>query len=109
MVKAFGVFTPGKPIEHRLPELRGQGVAVFLAGPPVSQHLPGHPGQAKRVVEFPKVEQPGVGGDLGTVEFQLEALVESDPLIRELRFTQRHVHLFASSAIFINLIYMQNS
>ncbi len=70
-----------KAAKHRLPELRCQGVATVPAGPAVGQHLPGHLGQAEGIIEFTEGEQPGVGRDLGTVEFQLQAAVESDPKI----------------------------
>ena len=67
MAEAIGVvdiLVPGKPPEHRLPELRRQGVAVILTGPAVGQYLPGHLGQAKGIIEFTESKQPGVGGDL---------------------------------------------
>ncbi|EDP63203.1 hypothetical protein BAL199_30537 [alpha proteobacterium BAL199] len=96
MAEAVGVvdiFVPGKPTEHRLPELGDQGVAVVLAGPAVGQHLPGHLGQTEGIIEFPEGEQSGIGGDPGAVEFQLEAAVKSDPQIGRSRFTRRHLHI----------------
>ncbi len=66
MAKAVGVIdilVPGKAAEHRLPELRRQGVAIVLAGPQVGQHLPGHLGQAKGIIQFPEGEQPGIRRD----------------------------------------------
>jgi hypothetical protein len=59
MPEAIGVvdiLVPGKATEHRLAELRRQGVAVVPAGPTVGQNLPGYLGQAEGVIEFPEGE-----------------------------------------------------
>jgi hypothetical protein len=36
-------------------------------------------GQAEGIVEFPIGQQSGIGGDAGSVEFQLDATIEIDP------------------------------
>jgi len=40
------------------------------------ENIPGGTGQAKGIVKLPIGEQTGVGSDLGTVKFQLQATVE---------------------------------
>jgi hypothetical protein len=56
-------------------------VASVAAGARIGQILAGHLGQAERVIEVPKGEQPGIGGDRRTVKLELEAAVEYDPKI----------------------------
>ncbi len=95
MAKAVGVvdiLVPGKPTEHRLAELCRQGVAVVPTGPAIGQHLRGHLGEAESIIQFTEGEQPGVRRDPGTMEFQLQAAVETDPQIGRFRFTRRNFH-----------------
>jgi hypothetical protein len=54
-------------------------VASVLPGAQIDEEVAGQGGQAERVVEFPKREQAGIGGDGRTVEFQLQSAVEGDP------------------------------
>jgi hypothetical protein len=49
--------------------------------------------QAKGIIEVPKGEETGVGRDLGTVELQLETVIEGDPESGIVVFTRRTVHL----------------
>jgi len=46
-------------------------VPSVLAGTAVLENSPGNLGQAKGVIKFSIGEEPSVGGNLGTVEFQL--------------------------------------
>jgi hypothetical protein len=72
------VLVAGEAPEHGLAELSNQGVAAVLAGPGVGKDTPGELGQAEGIVQFPKGEQPGIGRDLGAVEFQLEPAIEPE-------------------------------
>ena len=95
MAEAVGVIDillSGETAEHRLPELRRQGLVIVLAGPQVGQHLSGYLGQAKGIVQFPEGEQPGIRRDPRTMELQLEAAVESDPQIARFQFTRHKLH-----------------
>jgi hypothetical protein len=67
-------------------------MATILAGPRVSEDLPGQICQAESIIKVPKGEQTGVGRELGTVELQLEAVIEDDPEGGCFWFTHRTVH-----------------
>ena len=58
------IFVSGKSPEHRLTDLCCQRVAAVPTGPGVSESLPGKFGQVEGIVQFPKREQTGIGGDL---------------------------------------------
>ena len=67
------------------PRLEGHSV-IFLA---IQTHLScrfllavdslGHLSPAEGIVKLPVGEQPGIRGDLGTVEFKLQSTVKNDP------------------------------
>ena len=57
----------------------------------VSRH--GNLGQAKGIVKLSVGKLSGVGGDPGTVKFQLQATVKIDPKSVPFRFTHRVCHL----------------
>ena len=86
------VLVSGKSSKHGLTDLGGHGVAAVLAAPGVGEHFPSKFGQAEGLIEFAEGEQPGVGGDFGAVELQLEATVESEPKVGLWRFTRRVFH-----------------
>jgi hypothetical protein len=67
-------------------------MAAVLASTNVSERLYGDLRQAERVVQFPEGEQSGIGRELGTMEFKLQAAVKPDPQTDRLRFTRRIVH-----------------
>ena len=48
--------------------------------------------QAEGIVKLPVGEQPGIRGDLGTVEFKLQSTVKNDPKAPRFRFTHRVCH-----------------
>jgi hypothetical protein len=66
--------------------------SVTARPPTIHRNLGRHRREAERIVEFPEREQPGIGGDAGTVEFELQPAVERDPQLRPFRFTRRVVH-----------------
>jgi hypothetical protein len=68
-------------------------VTAILAGPGVSNNFSGKLGQAEGIVKFAKGEQTSIGRNSRTVEFQLQAGVESDPESGILFFTRCPVHL----------------
>ena len=53
----------------------------------------GHLSQAEGIVKLPVGEQPGIRGDLGTVEFKLQSTVKNDPKAPRFRFTHRVCHI----------------
>jgi hypothetical protein len=91
-VSVVHILIPGQSPEHGLAELSSQGMAAVRAGPGVGENKPSEFGQTKGIVEFPKSEQPGVGGDPGAMELQLEAAVESEPKNSLWRFTRKVLH-----------------
>jgi len=56
------------------------------------ENIPGNLGEAKSIVKLTISEQPGVRGDLGTMEFKLQAAVKIDPKAVPFRFTHRVCH-----------------
>jgi hypothetical protein len=62
-----------------------------LAAPAFSERRGGRRGQAEGVVQLAVGEQAGVGGDLCSVELELQAAVEGDPQ-RLFGFTRRIPH-----------------
>ena len=67
-------------------------MAAVPAGSDVGENLASKLRQAENVIEFPEGEQPGVGGDPGAVELQLQAAVESEPTTGFWRFTRWVFH-----------------
>lgn len=53
----------------------------------------GHLSQAEGIVKLPIGEQTAIRGDLGTVEFKLQATLKNDPKARLFRFTHRVCHI----------------
>jgi hypothetical protein len=45
----------------------------------VGEDIPDNLGQSDRIIQFPARQQPGVGSDLGTVEFKLQPTVNIQP------------------------------
>ena len=62
-------------------------------GWPVLENTLGHLSQAEGIVKLPVGEQPGIRGDLGTVEFKLQSTVKNDPKAPRFRFTHRVCHI----------------
>jgi len=87
------ILASGKPIGHRLPQHAEQIVATVAARAPDDEVLAGDGHQAERVIEFATGQLASVGGDAGTVEFQLEAAVEIELQGIGLRFTRWMRHL----------------
>ncbi len=73
------VFITAKTAKDGLTELPDHAMPPILASTAVLEKTPANLGQAKGVVKLPVGEQSGVRGDLGTMEFKLEAAVEIDP------------------------------
>jgi len=63
-----------------------------LTGTVVLENIPGNLGEARSIVKLPISEQPGVRGDLGTMEFKLQTVVKIDPKAVPFRFTHRVCH-----------------
>ena len=73
------VFIATKAAKHRLTEQSRHAVPPILAGTAVLENILGNLGQAKSIVKLPIGEQPGIRGNPGTVELQLQAAVKIDP------------------------------
>ena len=56
-------------------------------------------GEAQDVIQLTVGEQPAVGGDPGTVEFELDTAVESRPQRQLFGFTRRVPHDHAPSVV----------
>ena len=89
------VLVAGEPTEDRLAQQPGQGMAPVPAAPRIGEHRTRHRGQAERVVQLAIGEQPGIGGDRGAVELELQAAVEIEPDGIQFQFTRwvRHRRL----------------
>ncbi len=83
------VFIAAKTAKNGLAELPDHAMPPIPAGTVVLEKTPGNLGQAKGVVKLPVGEQSGVRGDLGTMEFKLEATDEIDPQMGSSGFTRR--------------------
>ena len=95
MAEAVGiihVLVSGKTTKHRLTELSNQRMATIPASPVIGQNRTSKFCQAEGIIQFTEGKQSGIGGDLGAVEFQLQAAVKFDPNIARFRFTRRFVH-----------------
>ena len=66
---------------------------TVLAGTAILENTLGHLSQAEGIVKLPVGEQPGIRGDLGTVEFKLQSTVKNDPKAPRFRFTHRVCHI----------------
>ena len=85
------VLVAGEPPEHRLTQQAHQPVATVLAGARVGQRVGPRVSQAERVVQLAIGQQPGIGGDRGTMKLQHQTTVEIEPQSLGFRFT-RWVH-----------------
>ena len=109
-----GSFTPSshlakRPVRQAHGGIRNDGLSSYrqeltpryavpsiLAGTAVVENTLGHLSQAEGIVKLPVGEQPGIRGDLGTVEFKLQAAVKIDPKAPRFRFTHRVCHIHRS-------------
>ena len=73
------IVVSAKTAKDGLTELPRHAVPSILAGTAVVENTLGHLSQAEGIVKLPIGEQPGIRGDLGTVEFKLQATVKNDP------------------------------
>ena len=73
------VVVPAKASENGLAELPDKTVATVLSTTGVGESVSGNLGQSDRIIQFPVRQQPGVGSDLGTVEFKLQPTVKIQP------------------------------
>jgi hypothetical protein len=78
-IRVVHILVPGKAAEHGLAELREQRVAAVLPRAGIVEQIGGEHRQAEGIVEFAEREEPGVRGDRGAVEFELQAAVKRDP------------------------------
>jgi hypothetical protein len=69
-----------------------QQVARVRATPQVRQRRPTQIGRAENLVQLAVGQEPSIGGDLGPVEFQLEAAVEIDTQRCPFRLTHLVCH-----------------
>ena len=67
--KLSSCLTTGKLTRHAVPSV--------LAGTAILENTLGHLSQAEGIVKLPVGEQPGIRGDLGTVEFKLQSTVKT--------------------------------
>ena len=65
------VIVPAKASETGLAELPDKTVATVLPATGVGEHVPGNLAQPDSIIELPVGQQPNIGSDLGTEEFQL--------------------------------------
>lgn len=82
MSQALGivhVFITANATKQRLAELTRHAMPSVLASTAVLKNITGNLGQAKGVIKLSIGEKPTVGGNLGTVEFQLQSAVKIDP------------------------------
>ena len=82
-----------KAPENGLAKLTRHAVPSVLAGTAILENTLGHLSQAEGIVKLPVGEQPGIRGDLGTVEFKLQSTVKNDPKAPRFRFTHRVCHI----------------
>ena len=68
-----------KSSKYRLAKLTRHAVPSVLAGTVVLENISANLGQAKGFVKLSIDKHTAVSGDLGTVKFQLQTLVEIDP------------------------------
>src|SRR5262245_54070291 len=92
------VFVARKPAEQGLAELGEQRVTPVLPGARIAEDVADQGREAEGVVEFPEREEPGVRGDGGAMEFELQTTVERDPQPRPIPFTRRVAHPTPSSS-----------
>ena len=60
-------------------------------GTAILENTLGHLSQAEGIVKLPVGEQPGIRGDLGTVEFKLQSTVKNEAVDRFLQLALRRV------------------
>ena len=84
-----GVLVTGQAAEDRLAKQADHRVPRVLSGSPVVQKPFRRGGQPQHLVEFAIRQQPGVGGDLRAVEFDLDRPVKTHPESVLAGFTHR--------------------
>ena len=92
MPEAVGVvhvLVAAEPSKRGLTKQTGHPVLTVLPSPRVYKPLPGGGCQSEGIVKFPIGKKPSIGRDLGTVEFQLQAAVKTDPQRGLFAFTRR--------------------
>ena len=87
------VVVPAKASENGLAELPDKTVATVLPATGVREHVPGNLAQSDSIIKLPVRQQPRIGSDLGTVEFQLLPTVKIQPQNPAFRFTHRVSHI----------------
>tara|TARA_B100000749_G_C18149028_1_gene350980 strand:- start:169 stop:615 length:447 start_codon:yes stop_codon:yes gene_type:complete len=87
------VVVPAKASENGLAELPDKTVATVLPATGVREHVPGNLAQSDSIIKLPVRQQPRIGSDLGTVEFQLQPTVKIQPQNPAFRFTHRVSHI----------------
>ena len=93
------ILVAGEPTEHRLAKQPAQRVARVLAAAAIEELGDRDLGEPEGVVELTVGEQAAVGGDPGTVEFELDPAVESGPQRQLSGFTRRVPHDHAPSVV----------
>jgi hypothetical protein len=83
------IVVPTKASENGLAELPDKTMATVLPATGVREHVPGNLAQSDGIIEFSVRQQPSVGSDLGTVEFQLQPTVKTKPQNPCFPFTHR--------------------
>ena len=78
-VSIVHVFVAAEPSEDGLTEQPGHSVLTVLPGSRVDKALSGEIAHSERIVKFPEGQKTRIGGDLRTVEFQLQPTVEIQP------------------------------
>ncbi len=86
------ILIAAEPPERGLTEQADHLVLSVPSGPRVHKPLSGRLRQSEGFVKLPEGKKPCIGRDLGTVEFQLQAPVETKPQRPVSRFTRRARH-----------------
>ncbi len=88
-----------KTAKNGLAELADHAVPPVLASATVGKNIASHLTKFNGVIKLSVGKQPGVRGDCGTVELQLQATVEIDPKAHLFRFTYRMRHIHRSICV----------
>jgi hypothetical protein len=93
------VLVAGEPSEDRLSKQPAQLVTRVLAAAAIKELGDRDIGEPKGIVQFTVGQQAAVGGDPGTVEFELDTAVENGSQRQLFGFTRRAPHDHAPSVV----------
>jgi hypothetical protein len=93
------ILIAGESTEHRLAEQPTQLVAHVLTAAAIEELRDRDLGEPQDVIQLTVGEQATVGGDPGTVEFELDPAVKSGPQRQLFGFTRRAPHDHSPSVV----------